>query len=120
MKKIFARAGQHARLHGGPFALPGLIEHAHVGMLRGKLVRDAARAVAAVIVDDDDFDRVRLRRHEPIDLLQTGRQAALFVVGGNDDGQQRRGVDDRASRTWAKAALEYRDLSYPSIELRPK
>jgi hypothetical protein len=63
-------------------------------MRNGEVLRDLRRGVTAVVVDDDQFDGVRLGRHKPIDLGEAGRQAARFVVRRDYNGKKRWCTDD--------------------------
>ena len=83
--------------HRRALALARLMQHARVGMRGGELLRDLRCGIAAVVIDDDHFNGVRLSGHKSIDLRQARRQAARLVVRRDDNGKQRWRVDVRSS-----------------------
>ena len=55
-------------------------------MLRREVLGNLQRRIAAVVVDDDDFDGIILGGDKLIDLGQAGGQTSLFIVSGYHDG----------------------------------
>jgi hypothetical protein len=47
---------EHAHLHSRAFALARLVQHPRIRVRGRKLLGDLRRGVAAVVIDDDDFD----------------------------------------------------------------
>ena len=67
-----------------------VVDGADLGVLRREAVGDLAGAIAAAVVDDDDFEI----SGEPASRLQRreggGLDVGLFVVAGEEDGQAQR------------------------------
>jgi hypothetical protein len=84
-----AGIGVEPRAHRESIAgLGGVLDPAHAGQLLVQAVEHRGRAVAGMIVDDDDLVRYLLaveRRHEG---AHRRLERALLVVGGNDDRQR--------------------------------
>src|SRR5204863_9917493 len=80
-----------------------LVEHAQEPMLGGAGERDLARAVAAVVVDQQDFDGVALRGDPAGHRRERLGQAQLLVVGRDDQAEPRRGRDDVGAQMYPSA-----------------
>jgi hypothetical protein len=88
------RAGEfRALLHGIGFAEPsggqvGIVEDAQSGVLLRQALRDLARRVGGVVVDEDDLE---IDAGLDQQRAQGGFQRLRLVAGGDDDGELRLG-----------------------------
>jgi hypothetical protein len=51
-------------------------------------LEDLPGAVGGAVVDDDDFMRDAAEIQLKVQVLDGGRDAAFFVAGGDDDGEE--------------------------------
>src|SRR4030095_16246133 len=84
---VAGRFLEAAMERGALAAIPRLMEDAQPGdrAVRRKLIEDLGGAVLASVVDGDDLHLERLRH----DTAQDRFDVVLFVVDGNDDGDER-------------------------------
>lgn len=72
----------------------------------GFFLEDVPGAVGGTVVNNDDFVRDAAKVQFEVQVLDGGRDAAFFVAGGDDDGQEsewrvaghRLGVTDKLNR----------------------
>ena len=84
----FAGSGQHPVSYRPPLASVGQREDPHPAVRPGSLSNQAGRGIGAAIVSDDDLPFIILGVQVGGDLLNGPEYAQLFVVSGNDNGEQ--------------------------------
>lgn len=85
---VLSLRGQHAGLHRNALAAFFDVQRAKEGILLCEILGDGIGAVAAAVLHDQHFGAVSLPGEKTGDLFQTARQARLFVIRGNDDGEE--------------------------------